>query len=70
MNLKFSIAHKEDSLSTQTWIPHKSRKPHQGMLGRAHKDLEMSVFVDGTSNLQRKEGKDFILIPQILAVGN
>jgi hypothetical protein len=31
-------------LSTQTWNSHKSHKPHKEVMGRAHKDLEMSVF--------------------------
>jgi hypothetical protein len=31
-------------LSTQTWISHKSYKPHKKVLGRAHKGLGMSVF--------------------------
>jgi hypothetical protein len=37
--------------STQTWISNKSHKPHQEMLGRAHKGLGMSIFIGSTSNL-------------------
>jgi hypothetical protein len=57
-------------LSTQTWISHKSHKPHKEVLGRAHKGLVQVYFVGRTSTLQRREGKAFILVPQKLAVGN
>jgi hypothetical protein len=41
------------NLSPQAWIYHKSLKPHKEVLGRAHKGFRMSIFVGGTSSLQR-----------------
>jgi hypothetical protein len=58
------------NLSPQAWIYHKSLKPHKEVLERAHKVFKMSIFVGETSNLQRREGEAFILVPQKLVVGN
>jgi hypothetical protein len=51
------------SHSTQSWIYHKSLKPHKEVLGGGHKDLEMRCFMDGTNTLQRGKGEAFILAP-------
>jgi hypothetical protein len=61
---QISSAHKVDSLSTQTWISHKSHKPNQQVSGKAHKGLGISIFVGGTSTLQRREGEIFYTCPQ------
>jgi hypothetical protein len=53
--LKYSKAHKEDSL-TQTWISHKSHKPRKEVLERAHKGLQMYVF-HGWRQHPPKEGE-------------
>jgi hypothetical protein len=54
------------NLSIQDWIYHKSFKPHKEVLGRVHKGFSKSVFIGGTNNFQRGEGKDFILSPKNL----
>jgi hypothetical protein len=69
-NLKCSSTRKEDSLNPLLRISHKSQDPHKEGLGRAHKGLGWVYFVGGPSNLQRREGKAFILVPQKLVVGN
>jgi hypothetical protein len=58
------------NLSTQAWIYHKSLKPHKEVLGRDYKGFRMSIFIGGTSSLQMREGKAFILVLQKLAVEN
>jgi hypothetical protein len=59
-----SIAHKEDFLSTQTWIYHKSHKPHQEVLRRAHKGLVMSVLWMAPAPSKGWRGKAFLLVPK------
>jgi hypothetical protein len=51
------------NLSTQAWIYYKSLKPHKVVLGRAQKGFRMSIFVGGTSGLQRSEGESFYTCP-------
>jgi hypothetical protein len=52
------------NLSTQTWIYHKSLKPHKEVLGRAHKGFRMRVFIGGTSSSQMEEGEKLLYCPQ------
>jgi hypothetical protein len=40
------------------------------VLGRDYKGFRMSIFIGGTSSLQMREGKAFILVLQKLAVEN
>jgi hypothetical protein len=64
-NLKCSstqITHKEESL-TPAWIYHKSLKSHKEVLGIAHKGFRMSIFIGGTSSLQRREEESFYTYP-------
>jgi hypothetical protein len=57
-------AHEEVLTQAQTWIYHKSLKPHKEVLERGLKGFRMSVVVGGTNTLQRSEGKAFILSPK------
>jgi hypothetical protein len=54
-------AHKKVLTQPQTWIYHKSLKPHKEVLERRLKCFRMSVFVGGTNILQMREGEAFIL---------
>jgi hypothetical protein len=63
-------AHKEDLSQPLAWISHKSHKPHLEVKGKGLKGSRKSIFVGGTSTLQRREGKSFYTIPQKLAVRN
>jgi hypothetical protein len=51
------------NLLTQAWIYHISLKPHKEVLERAHKGFRMSIFIGGTSTLQRR-AEAFILSPK------
>jgi hypothetical protein len=62
--LKYSSAHKEDSLNPPLSFSHKSQDPHKEGLGRAHKGLGWVYFVGGTSTLQRREGGSFYTCPK------
>jgi hypothetical protein len=68
--LKCSSAHKEDLTQPVAWISHKSLKPHLEVKERGLKGSRKSIFVDGISSPQRREGGSFYTIPQKLAVGN
>jgi hypothetical protein len=46
-------------LSMQTWISHKSHKPQNKVLERAHKVLEMSVFCGWHQHPPKEGGKSF-----------
>jgi hypothetical protein len=61
--LKFSSAHKENSLNPPLMFSHKSQDPHIEGMGRAHKGLGRVYFVDGTSSLQRREGESVYTCP-------
>jgi hypothetical protein len=63
------ITHKEESLTLSLDLS-QITQTSQKMLGRAHKGFRMSIFVGGISNLQRWEGKAFILVPKNLVIGN
>jgi hypothetical protein len=52
------------------WISHKSYKPHLEVKGRGLKGSRKSIFIGGTSTLQRREGEKIYTIPQNLVVGN
>jgi hypothetical protein len=58
------------NLSAEAWIYHKSLKPHKEVLGRAHKGFKKSVFIGGTSSLQRRKGESFYIYPKKLAIVN
>jgi hypothetical protein len=58
------------NLSPQAWIYHKSLKPHKEVLGRAHKDFIMSIFIGETSNLQSEGESFYTYLLKKLAIGN
>jgi hypothetical protein len=59
-------------LSPQTWISHKSYKPHKEVLGGggAHNGLEMYGFRGWHQHPPKEGGEAFILASQKLAVRN
>jgi hypothetical protein len=61
--LKCSSAHKEDLTQPLALISHKLHKPHIEVKGRGLKGSRKSIFVGGTSNSQRREGRSFYTIP-------
>jgi hypothetical protein len=61
--LKYSSAHKEDSLNSPLRFSHKSQDPNKEGLGRAHRGLGWVYFVGGTSTLQMREGETFYTCP-------
>jgi hypothetical protein len=67
---KCSSTHKEDLTQPLAWIPHKSHESHIEVKERGLKGSRESIFVGGTSTLQRREGDKLAYYPQKLAVGN
>jgi hypothetical protein len=61
--LKCSSAHKEDLTQLLDWISYKSHKPHLEIKGRGLKGSRKSIFVGGTSTLQRREGGKLLYYP-------
>jgi hypothetical protein len=53
-------AHKEDLTQPLAWISHKSYKPHLEVKGRGLKGSRKSIFIGGTSTLQRREEKELL----------
>jgi hypothetical protein len=68
--LKCSSAYKDDLTQHLAWISHKSHQPHLEVKGRGLKGSRKSIFIGGTSTLQRREGEAFILSLKKLAIGN
>jgi hypothetical protein len=62
--LKCSSAHKEDLTQPLALISHKSHKPHLEVKGIDLNGSRKSIFIGGTSTLQRREGKSFYTIPK------
>jgi hypothetical protein len=62
--LKCSSANKEDLNQPLAWLYHKSYKPHLELKGRGLKGSRKSIFVGGTSNIQRGEGEKILYYPQ------
>jgi hypothetical protein len=58
------------SHSTQTWIYHKSIKPHKEVLGRAYKRLQMNGFCGWHQHPPKEGGGSFYTCPPKLLVGN
>jgi hypothetical protein len=61
--LKCSSTHKEDLTQPLAWISHKSHKSHLEVNGRCLKGSRKSIFVGGTSTLQRREGEKLLYYP-------
>jgi hypothetical protein len=61
--LKCSSAHKEDLTQPLAWISNKSFKPHLEVKGRGLKGSRNSIFVDGTSSPERREGRRLLYYP-------
>jgi hypothetical protein len=70
IKLRWSSAYKEDLTQSLAWISHKSHKPHLEVKGRGLKGSRKSIFIGGTSTLQRREGENFYTIPKKLAIEN
>jgi hypothetical protein len=68
--LKCSSTHKEDLTQPLAQISHRSLKPHLEVTRRSLKGLRKSIFVGGTSTLQRREGAKLLYYPSKLAVRN
>jgi hypothetical protein len=47
------------SHSTQSWLYHKSLKPHKEVLGRAHKGLKISMFLGWHQHPPKEGGGSF-----------
>jgi hypothetical protein len=57
---KCSSAHKEDLTQPLSCISHKKHKPHLEVNGRDLKSSRKSIFISGTSTLQRREGEKLL----------
>jgi hypothetical protein len=58
-------------LSTQTWISHKSLKPHREVLGRAHKGFRDEYFCWWNQQPPKMGGEKLLYLPhKKLVVGN